>query len=215
MDWVALYFPSIEAIPCLRLINSHLDLKFAPTLPTPMLFLQDFYRLSFFVALACGTLTSRADIIRIETGVPDSLPKVPFSLPQPKPADSKADPLDPKQLVKASARELLIASADIEEDDIKRAIYLRSMAFEKDRTMQGKRELVGWCVKEKDLDSAIYWLQRAAHEDHLDEVRTDPLLKPLREDKRWAKLEPFLEASEKAWKESFLYPVPVSLTGWP
>ena len=29
MDWVALYFPSIEASPGLRLINSHLETKFA------------------------------------------------------------------------------------------------------------------------------------------------------------------------------------------
>lgn len=160
------------------------------------------FGLSLFAALTFVPSTSRADITRLESGAPDSLPKAPFDLPRPEPKDSKEDPFDPKEIAKSTAMDLLGASAEIGAEDLTKAIYLRSMAYQRDRTLQGKRELVAWCVQAKDVDSAIYWLQRAALEDHLDEVWTDPLLQPLRQDKRWAQLEPFLKESEKAWKES-------------
>ena len=40
MDWVALDFPSIEASPGLRLINSHLETKFAIHYNTGRLFIR-------------------------------------------------------------------------------------------------------------------------------------------------------------------------------
>lgn len=148
-------------------------------------------------------ITASAEIIRTDGGMPESLPKVPFELPLPEPQDSQDRPLKAEVLAKASARALFRGSYQFQsEGDMPRAIFLRTQAYKKDAALQGKLELAGWCAQAKDLDSAIYWLQQAALSDQLDEVMEDEALRPIRDDKRWAKLKPFLEVAEKAWKAS-------------
>ncbi len=135
--------------------------------------------------------------------MPETLPKVPFEISMPAPKDSPDQPIKPEVLAKASAEELHRASYEYHgEGDVPRAIFLRTQAYQKNAALPGKLELAGWCAQAKDVDGAVYWLQQAALSDNLDDVMVDEALLPVRKDARWAKLKPFLESAEKAWKTS-------------